>query len=142
MDKRRSVVVGLVMAMAVALTGCAAAGRSSSPQSPAPAPAPAHSEQTAESGQALLTEALRVLDELENKAAPFWEKRIQNLRHLYESGRASEEDVLRAELDALEWRRRLLFDRLQLRLPIDRKRAEAAQQGAAADDRPQAGDRG
>ena len=140
MDKRRSVVVGLVMAMAVALTGCAAAGRSSSPQSPAPAPA--HSEQTAESGQALLTEALRVLDELENKAAPFWEKRIQNLRSLYESGRASEEDVLRAELDALEWRRRLLFDRLQLRLPIDRKRAEAAQQGAAADDRPQAGDRG
>src|SRR4030095_889775 len=97
----------LVMAMAVALTGCAAAGRSSSPQSPAPAPA--HSEQTAESGQALLTEALRVLDELENKAAPFWEKRIQNLRSLYESGRASEEDVLRAELDALEWRRRLLF---------------------------------
>lgn len=138
MDKRRCVVVGLVMAMVAALSGCNAAGPASSPGSRAPA----HSEQAARSGHAHRSETLRALVELERQAVETSGKRLEHLRLLYDSGRIGEDELFKAELDALEWRRRFLLDRLQLQLHIDDEPAGAAQHGAAAADRPQAGDRG
>jgi hypothetical protein len=76
---------------------------------------------------------LRALVELERRAVEASAVRIDHLRTLYQADRVGEDEVFKAELDSLEWRRRLLIDDHELRLNFDGEHEKAAQPAVAVD---------
>lgn len=95
----------------------------------AAASAPAqHSRASADS-----IDALRKFVAADRKALELGELQLSQLLSLAKAGRVSDPELRAAELEVLKLRQKLAASEREL---------EDAQHGAAADDRPQAGDRG